>query len=561
MENYHHQLRDTTPVNKTYKREIKLCKGDGLEWFHSIHPSLLPGDLASPILTSTQEPLKRKSNSSWSEMSDVRKKKKCQTEKAILGATSIALITSASEDENQAIQKIENIAEKRSLIQAEMKQSEGQKDQNCPESFGSVFQKVSKNLRDQRLGELVLKHQQCEKVPREEFGDRVMSTKTIGKNVNAALDTISETHTSNKLSPCRNFAENISAGIQKKLLSDDETRNKIQAKLSGFIFQPQKMSSSVQNPNVTAQFHTECYPHIHTDVESKISKKKLFSHDDSANPETDKEKNKRLNQSYSVCEDGSMRKQTTSVGDMGDSRSDVIACFTSKELYKDVFYFDQSKLADNKTIGKLKRKDTENMSQQQRIRVNSDDATCIPSSKPHSSISNLQPFKTDHTKFTVSTSTQNKLKRFSFLHNTEPTTTGQMKVEKNFFTGVEKSQHQRDDDHECLRGDLKDKTKKILKQGTELSSKEMLNYNERQVYLTHSANHNKNAKTVNDFPADFQNAGSVNKKKCFVLGPPPCSVVSSSGTFSGLSLFDSVELGNDVLNTDWDQEFSKTDKI
>lgn len=556
MENYH-QLRDTTPVNKTYKHEIKLSKGDGLEWFHSIHPSLLPGDLASPIVTSTQEPLKRKSNSSWSEMSDVRRKKKCQTEKDILGTTSTVLITSASEDENQAIQKIENIAEKSSLIQAEMKQPEGQKDQNCPESFGSVFQKVSKNLRDQRL---VLKHQHCEKVPRDRCGDRVMSRKTIGKNVNAALGTISETHTSNTLSPCRNFpsnsfAENISAGLQKKLLSDDETRNKMQAKLSGFIFQPRKMRSSVQNPNVTGQFQTECNPHIHTNVESKISKKKLFSHDDSASPETDKEKNKRLNQYRSLCDNGSMRKQTTSVSDMGDSRSEVMACFTSKELYKD-FYFDQNKLTDNKIIGRLKRKDdTENMSQQQRIRVTSGDATSIPSSKPDTSISNLEPFKTDHTKFTVATSTLNKLKIFSFLHNTEPTTTGQMKLEKKCLTEVEKSQHQRDDDHECLRGDLKDKTKKSLKQGTESSSKEMLNYNERQV------NHNKNIKTVIDFPADFQNAVSVNKRKCFDLGPPPCSVVGSRGTFSGLSLFDSVELGNDVFNTDWDQEFSKTDKI
>lgn len=430
---------------------------DGLERFQSIHPSLLPGDLASPIVTSTQEPLKRKSNSSWSEMSAVKRKKKCQTEKDILGATSIALITSASEDENQAIKEIEYTAEKRSLIQAEMKQPEGQKDQNCPESFGFVFQKVPKNLRDQRLQ----------------------------KN-----------------------------GLQKKLLSDNETRNKMQAKLSG---QPWKMSKAVQNPNVTAQFQTECYPHIHTDVESKISKKKQFSHDDSASPKTDKERNRRPNQYHSVCDDGSLIKQTF-LGDMEDSRSKVIACFTSKELYKD-----QYKLTDNKTIGRLKRKDdTENMSQRQRSRVNSGDATCIPSSKTHNSISNLEPFKTDHTKFTVTTSTLNKLKRFSFLHNTENT------------TGPP-------------RGDLKGKTKKSITQGTESSSKEMLNYNERQVNPTPS-NHNKNAV-------------SVNKRKCFDLGPLPCSVVGSRGTFSGLSLFDSVELGNDVLNTDWDQESAKTDKI
>lgn len=488
MEYYHLQLRDTTPVNKTCKHEIKLCKG--LDWFHSIHPSLLPGDLASPIVKSTQEPLKRKYNSCWSEMSDLRRGKKSQTEKDIVGATSIALITSASEDENQAIKKIENIAEKSSLIQAEMKQPEGQ---NCPESFGSVFQKVSRNLRDQRLGELAVKHQQCQKVPRDGCGDRVMSRKNRGKNVNSVLGTISTTHISNTLSPCGNFpsnssAENISAGLQKELLSDNKTRKNIQAKLSGFIFKPQKMSSSVHNPNFTAQLQTESYQ------------------------ETDKEKNKRLNQCHS--EDGIMRKQTSSISDMGDSRSEVIACFTSEELYKDFFYSDQYKLA-NKTVDRpMGKDDTENMSQQQRI---------------------------------------------SFPHNTEPTTTGQMKLEKKYLTEVEKNQHQRDD-VECLRGDLKDKTKKFLKQGME-SSSEVLNYKERQVNIPHSANHNKDVQTVIDFPAHFQNAVGVNKRECFDLGPPPCSVVRSRGTFSGLSLFDSVELGNDVLNTDWDQEFSKTDKI
>uniref|UniRef100_A0A4W6DQL8 DNA helicase MCM9 n=1 Tax=Lates calcarifer TaxID=8187 RepID=A0A4W6DQL8_LATCA len=49
------------------------------------------------------------------------------------------------------------------------------------------------------------------------------------------------------------------------------------------------------------------------------------------------------------------------------------------------------------------------------------------------------------------------------------------------------------------------------------------------------------------------------KRKSFELGSPSSRIHVSKGPFSGL--FGSVELSNDVLDTDWDQEFSKKAKV
>lgn len=564
--------------------------------------------MASPIITSTQEPLKRKSYSNWSEMSTVTKHPNCQTEKDIQSNTGSTLtydsvsnsygtITSASEDENQAIEKIENMEEKSSITQEEMKQSEIQKDKN--QALRCVFLKVSKNLRDRRLRELELKHQQCDKEQGGGHGDRVVSGESARKNVNAALDTTSETHTSSTGSTCKNFlshnlaqdnlsfgkesqfvkvdkrgqtgTKNISAVLQQKLSSEAETRKELHAKLSGFIFKPRKMRSSVHNHdlNVNAQFQTECYSGIHTDMESRISRKKPVSQDDSASPQTDTEKKNEIQNHYqSVSGGGSKRKQASCVSEVGDSMSEVNTCFTSKELQNDVFSFGKNKLAEGKTEGRIKRRDdTENLSQQQKIRVNTGDETkvngftCIPPLNPSTYISNPGPSKTGHTKSTVASSTLSKLTRFSFTCTNEPITTAQSKVENNLPAGVEKSKLKRDN-AECLRGNSKDKeTKNCLEQGTESPTKKMSKYKEKQVKPTHSANHSKSVKTVNDDPVDFQNTVNMNKRKCFELCPPPSSVVGSRGPFSGLSMFGSVELDNDVLHTDWDQEVSKKVKI
>lgn len=531
-------------------------------------------------------------------MSEVTKQPNCQTEKDIQSNTGSTFnyevvskpIASASGYENQAIEKKENMEEKSSITEEEMGQSEKRKDKNHPESLECVFQKVSKNMRDRRLRELELKHQQCDKEQTGGHGDGAR------KNVN----TSEMTQISTTLSPCRNAVSNnlaqdslssgkdsrsvkedkrcqtgtktISTLLQEKLAAESETRKELHAKLSGFIFKPRQMRSSVRNHdrNVSAQFQTEYYPGIHTDNGSR-SKKKPVSHDDSTSPQTDA-KNERQKQHQTVSEDESRKKQASGVSEVGDSRSEASTCFTSKvKLGKDVFSFGEHSLAQGKTVSRIKRtEDTENLSQQQRTRVNTCDETavnsftCIPPVKPSTFIRNPQPSKTGHTKSTVASSTLSKLSRFSFICTKEPTTTAQSKVERN-PAGVEESPL-KTDDAVCLRGNTKDKktasfSKHNPGQGTESATKHFSEYKEKQVEPTYSANQRKTVKTVNDDRVDYENTVSVNKRKCFELGPPPSSAVGSRGPFSGLSLFGSVELSDDVLDTDWDQEVLKKAKI
>lgn len=123
----------------------------------------------------------------------------------------------------------------------------------------------------------------------------------------------------------------------------------------------------------------------------------------------------------------------------------------------------------------------------------------------------------------VSSSTLSKLSKFSFACTNGPTTTTQTKVETNPLKGV---------NAENLRGDAGD----------------------MQVEPTRSAHQGTCSKNMNDGATDLHNTINVNKRKCFELGP-----VCSRGPLSGL--FSSAEVGNDVLDTDWDQEVSKKFKI
>ncbi|XP_034555269.1 DNA helicase MCM9 [Notolabrus celidotus] len=60
--------------------------------------------------------------------------------------------------------------------------------------------------------------------------------------------------------------------------------------------------------------------------------------------------------------------------------------------------------------------------------------------------------------------------------------------------------------------------------------------------------------TPKDSPGDFQSSVCGRKRKCFELG-------RAQRSSSAFSLFSSVDLSNDVLDTDWDQEVSKRAKI
>lgn len=639
---YQHQLRDTNSINKAHSFDITSdCNSDGLDWFHSITPPLLPDDVALPIITSTQENLNRKPNSSSSEMSAGTEQPNCQTGRDILSNTDLILnndvvsnhfgtITSASEEENQRSEKNENIKGRSSITQEEMMHSERQKEKRHPESLGCVFQKVSKSLRDRRLRELELNHQQRDKEGGGGREERVVSGDGASKNV-----TTSESHTSSTVSSNKNclsknlgqdnlcsgkqsrFAKedkieikNISAAQREKITTEAETSKELHAKLSDFMFKPRKMRP-IHNHNLNAssdistEFQTGSNPGsrgLHTCTENR-SQHKPVSCNDSAGPLTDTKKKKRQDQYQSFSGSGSRRKQVSCASEVENSRSEASICFTSEELDKGAFPSGEDEVTCRKTVGIMKERDyTESLCKQQRTRVNTGDETkvssftCIPPLKPNTSITDPAPSKSGCTKSTVASSASAKLSRFSFTCRTEPMSTAQTKEEKNPPTGVEKSPLKRDH-AECLRGNSKDnepvnspdhsllgkktKTEVIMgkvkdklhhptateftpgqkhEQGTESPTKAMSECKGNVTKPIYTANLNS-VKMVNAGPVHYQNTVSQKKRKCFELRPPPTSVGVSKGPFSGLSLFGSVDLSNDVLDTDWDQEVSKKAKI
>ncbi|XP_078131206.1 DNA helicase MCM9 [Sander vitreus] len=625
--NYQHQPRDTNVINKTHCPDItNNCKGDvtvesGLDWFLSITPSLLPDGITSSIMTSAQENLNGKQ--SWSEMSAVTKQPNCQT-KDIPSNTGSSLnpdvisnpietITSASEEKGKS-EKNENVKVK-SLNQKEIKQSKKPEDKKHPDSMGCVIQKVSKNLRDRRR-ELELHHQQSDKAGGGEgHGERMVSGDT-SKIVTDVLNTTSDSHSSSTLSSAKNClsnnlvrdnllsgqesrlekederdqarTKNISTVLNEKMAAEAETEKQLNAKLSGFRFKPRKMRSFVHNhnlnasPDVRTEFQTYCNPggrDPHTYKDSRISKQKPDSHDDSAVPLTNTEKNKKKRQSqYQNLLEG--RKQLSWVSEGGERGAEASISFSSK-------------------VGRIKGSDdTENVCQKQGTRVNTCNETnvgiftCVRPLKPTTCVNDPAPSKSSHTKSTLALSTLAKLSSFSFNCTTEFPITAQTKVEKN-PTAVGKSPLNRHG-AECSRANSKDKktlnppenspllrkintvitvgkVKDILpapateltlgqehEQGKELPTETKCKA--KQTDPTHAANH-VSVNMVNDGPVDYGTTAILKKRKCFELGPPLSSIGGSEGPFSGLSLSGFVELGNDVFDTDWDKEVSKKAKI
>ncbi|XP_035535162.1 DNA helicase MCM9-like [Morone saxatilis] len=539
--NYQHQLRDTNSMEKTHHHDITSnYKDDGLDWFISITPSLLPDGMVSPIITSTQENQNRKLNSSWSEMSTVTKQPNGQTEKDIssnIGSTlnhdvvsnQFGTITFALEEENRKSEN-EN-KEKTSVTKEGIKQPERQKDAKHRESLGCVFQKVSMNLRARRLWELELNHQQCDKKGEGEHGETVefvcknitkshtSSTLSAGKNhppnilVQDNLSSGKESTFAKEDDKDRTGIKNIIALVSEKMEAEAGTCKELHEKLSGFKFQPRKMRplvlSHTANSDFSAVFQPGCNPgsrYFHAHTEGRISKQK-------PDTVTDTEKNRRQNkqdQNRITSEVVSTRNQVSCVCEVGDSRSEA-------------------------------------------------------------------PPKSGHTKSTVASSTLAKLSVFTFTCTAEPTTTTQMRVEKN-PPGVEKSPLKRDS-AECLRGNSKDKKtlnspeysplgKKIMGKvrdtltppTTELTQGQKLEQGTELPTKTRCKEIQKEPTYVDDGP-DYQSTVNLKKRKSFEIGTPPSSVGGSKGLFSGLSLFGHVELSNDVLETDWDQEVSKKAKI
>ncbi|XP_042359413.1 DNA helicase MCM9 [Plectropomus leopardus] len=546
--NHQHQHRDPNAINKTHCHDITATttnsSGDvtdaGLDWFNSISPSLSPDGTDSS----------RKPNSTWSELFSETKQPDCQKRKVTVnnaGSSSnyggvsnpVGTISSASEEK-------ENINSKSSRTQKGIKQSERKEDKKHPESSGCVIQKVS-NLQDRRW-ELELN--QCDKQggPGDTASTNVLdrtsaSALSSGQNKSKVQDNLSSgkgIRFEKKDKRDQTVTKNYSSVLKEKMAAEAATGKELHEKFSGFTFKPRKMRPLVHDLSTSSEISAEI------STGSTISEQKPFSHKDLATTPTDRE-NKGQNWEQSLSEGG---------------RSEASICLTPKELVKDDFS-KKGELAIKRTVGGTKgSEDLENLCQKQR--VNSGDETagssfiCSTPLKPTTHTNDPVPSKS-----TVTPSTLARLSMFSFTGVTEPTTTDPSNVKKSLLQKV---------GAECSRDNSKDKNtppeysplvRKIQTIVTTDKGKDMLpppaTELTKQTQSLHAANHTNSVKTVNDGPADYQSSSNLKKRKCFELGPPKISVGGSQSPFSGL--FDSVDFGNDVLDTDWDQEVSKKAKI
>lgn len=563
-DNYQQQFRDTNSIDEIVHCETTSNpKGDitmesGLGWFHSITPSVSSDDMTSPIITSTQDNQTGQSpNSSWSEASSIVKQPNCQTEKNVVSNSGLK---SNNDGVSDPFGTVPGAAQEKSfVIEKEKKQSERQKPS---ESLEFVFQKVSKNLRDRRVRELELKNLHCD---RGGHRDRVVSGGGTRKNMTGVLDMTSDSSPllSDKTCPSNSLVQdNLSAGKQSGSESEDrrqqtgiknistvlrekmaaDAATDLHAKLSGFTFKPRKMKPSLHNFSGGSDVGGES----HRDLDTKTE-----SHNVSTSSLTDTEKNgkkNRQNQCRNLSEGGNRGKQGSCVSEVGDSRCEASIYSTLKVSEKD-----KDKSAQRKSAFRIKRSDDTEDQSQQPARVSVGDDTVI---------NNPEPSKSHHCNSKVASSTLAKLSRYTFTCTTEPATTARNKVGKSAL---------KTDDGECLRANSKvkrtliDKVKGALQplateltQGTE-SPTERPSTAKRDE-STHPINRSS-VNMVNDGSFDYQSTVNLKKRKCFELGPPPGSTGGFKGPFSGLSLFDSLELSNDVLDTDWDQEVSKKAKV
>ncbi|XP_071334462.1 DNA helicase MCM9 isoform X2 [Trachinotus anak] len=512
-ENHWHQLRDAHTINKTHRHDISSdCKGDvtvesGLDWFHSITPSVSPDHMASPLITSTQENQSRKAI------------------KPPNGQTDIQRNTESTSDQGRTV----------GIAAEGLTQSDRRTEQQ------HVLQKVSKSLRDRRLRDLELNHQQCHTGGGGGPGERVESANIAGKNV-------TDSHSGSRLSSGNNslIQDNQASGrdvsdqtgtkttcsvLRERMAAEAPTAKDLHAKLSDFIFKPRKM-----RPSLSSELQTERSP------------------EESASADTEKKRNQNLLQG------ASRRKHVNYVGEAGESGGEGGPCFTSVELDEDGFSFGKDKVARGR--GRIKRTDdAQDLGHQQRPRLNTADKT--PPLKSSCDISEPAPLQSVPTKSSVASSTLAKLSRFSFK-TTNPDPGAEPGSSKGNAADVRKTPHS--PEHSPLGGDMKPfvtmvRVKDVSPspvtglppeqepdRGLDLQTKTKT----APVHAAHSL--------MDDGPADCHSSVYLKKRKCFELGPPP-TVSGSKGPFSGLSLFGSVDLGNDVLDTDWDQEVSKKVRV
>ncbi|XP_039882681.1 DNA helicase MCM9 isoform X1 [Simochromis diagramma] len=211
----------------------------------------------------------------------------------------------------------------------------------------------------------------------------------------------------------------------------------------------------------------------------------------------------------------------------------------------------------------------------QRTRVSTGDDrdifTSTPLSKSSACITNQTTLQSEQMKTSItSSSSEIKLSGFSSIWTSEPTT-AQTKMENSTL---------KKGDANCLRANSK--VHKILnianhigkkcqtippatdytpakkcELGMKSTSTTMSECKVKQTEFSHTENNT--VKMVTRDSVNCQRTASL-KRKCFT-SPQDSNSSGSKGLFSGLSLFESAELNNDVLDTDWDQEVLKKAKV
>lgn len=492
----------------------------GLDWFHSISPSLSSDDMNSPIVTSTQ------ANSSHSETSTVIQQANVSV------SNNLGTLRNSKDDVNKIVK------EKSSVAQEELKQMEKQRDKSSPEVLDCVFQKVSKNLRDRRLRELEGNDQQWDKGegaavrvdmggnPRNNLNDLDKTSDSVLSGKSPASPT--STHlSSGKPEESRRLqtgTKKISSVLREKMAAEAETD--LHAKFSGFVFKPRKMKPSVQDSGASA----EKDHNSHTEIS-----KRQVPHD-LTSLLGDENKNKRKE---------TQNQQPTL------SESEVRATGGDEGLLTHVKTVDRARQTD----------DTEILCQQ--TAFGDEDVTCSSALNSNTCMGDPTPSKP---KSTVASATLAKLSRFSFTCTAESNSTAQIGLKKESPLKADAGQCSRANSD--VRRTLMDKVNDALpptvtkltprlEHGQRNKSESEAKCPARLTESTDALNQSNSVQMVNGGSSNCLSFINLRKRKCFELVPAPSRV----GSFSGLSLFGSDELSNDVFDTDWDQEVSKKAKV
>lgn len=534
-----HQLSGTNSKTQcgdiTSNLESGVSVKSHLNCFNST-PSLSPDYTTLSIITSMQENLNTKAISGGMDMSTVTNQSSSQSRKETLGKTGSTLSVAPS-----FFETVTSVSEEHVQVEKneEMLTYESQKNDAHLEPLGYVSQKVSrssihsKNLGDKGFSQLELNQQQFHK---EMFGDE---SKTVSDDIfpEANLSTDKESSCMKADKRYRTGTRTIGAVLKENMAVETETHTDLHAKLSGFIFKPKKMRPLADNCDIIASPEKQ--------MKRRVDAKKPVNHNESA------------------CTLAAAKKKQNQVGfvsEVEESGSEGNACFTSKELDNYSFSFRK----DGVCQGLVGRKDG-----------SGDDKktdTCNPLSKPSAYLTNRTTLQSGQMKTTVASSTLDKLSRFSFICTDEPTTAPTKRENgtpkrggTDFLRANSKvSKILNIPNHNVLGQKCQttlplDKSKSVPlpsatdctsaeenEQGMESPTKTASKCKVKHTDFSHTVNNVDHVKIAND--------GSVNYQSSVSLKTESGGGGGCKGLFTGLSLFGSADLNNDVLDTDWDKE-------